>query len=478
MSLSNAHVKCGVSEKLFDDFLKAYVSSHKELLNFEINSTIQLFETTDDYPVEVTMKGRISLPTFSYREQENGYAYLAIDIAGSVAISIATDEAASAHLYTIPFEFEVRFETDLKPSVNGAAPKVGVQFTEIKVIRAPFTEEEIADIVQGTGLVAYVDTIALDVVTPMIGLIEGAFESEDGSENNPPHSAYPVKLRLLKVHQNNTPGIGIFVGRPGVSLSQYTDVDESRSFIPTYSEVTVVLASPFVMDILELLRNKVTDLVSGTMFDVEVKALTVDNGSIRFEVFGIEKEWTDSYATLLGKIRLSLNPGSTVVRMDVDFDLDVEPEGFAQVIDLFGSIESMLEEKLPGIAERLVESKANEVFKGLGESVTLDTIGYEGVDIDVYPQEIELDRNEVRLHVQVHSHVTHDHLKTASYSSTLNRFVRFEMHSGRKYLTKDLARFMQRNKMVVSGYHDVDGRYVRANPDDIEANNLLEQFQR
>ena len=37
---------------------------------------------------------------------------------------------------------------------------------------------------------------------------------------------------------------------------------------------------------------------------------------------------------------------------------------------------------------------------------------------------------------------------------------------------------MKNGLVEVPGYHDVNGEFVRANPDDIEANNLLEKFGR
>ena len=54
----------------------------------------------------------------------------------------------------------------------------------------------------------------------------------------------------------------------------------------------------------------------------------------------------------------------------------------------------------------------------------------------------------------------------------------FNLESGRRFATEDLAKFMRQGLVTVPGYHEVGEKYIRANPDETERNNLLENFGR
>ncbi len=52
----------------------------------------------------------------------------------------------------------------------------------------------------------------------------------------------------------------------------------------------------------------------------------------------------------------------------------------------------------------------------------------------------------------------------------------FNIHP-QKERTKELARLMQKGKIIVPGLHQVDGNYIRSDLDDSETNNMLEMFK-
>lgn len=68
-------------------------------------------------------------------------------------------------------------------------------------------------------------------------------------------------------------------------------------------------------------------------------------------------------------------------------------------------------------------------------------------------------------------------LNSAEYSKKLRRFVVFELEDGRRFRAQELARLMAAGKITIPGFHQVNSNYVRANPDDLEANNLLRTFK-
>src|SRR5262249_15390876 len=68
-------------------------------------------------------------------------------------------------------------------------------------------------------------------------------------------------------------------------------------------------------------------------------------------------------------------------------------------------------------------------------------------------------------------------MKKAEYSKKLHRFAIFELEDGRRFRAQELARLMKLGKVVIPGFHEVGGKYIRADHDNQEANNLLAQFK-
>jgi hypothetical protein len=68
-------------------------------------------------------------------------------------------------------------------------------------------------------------------------------------------------------------------------------------------------------------------------------------------------------------------------------------------------------------------------------------------------------------------------LVSGEYSKKLRRFVIFELEDGRRFRAQELARLMATGKITVPGFHQVRQSYLRANPDNAEANNLLRTFK-
>lgn len=68
-------------------------------------------------------------------------------------------------------------------------------------------------------------------------------------------------------------------------------------------------------------------------------------------------------------------------------------------------------------------------------------------------------------------------LRSAEFSGKLRRFGIFELEDRRRFRAQELARLMAAGKMEVSGFHHVDGDYVRADHDNLTANNLLQLFE-
>ncbi|KTD12054.1 hypothetical protein Lgra_1512 [Legionella gratiana] len=68
-------------------------------------------------------------------------------------------------------------------------------------------------------------------------------------------------------------------------------------------------------------------------------------------------------------------------------------------------------------------------------------------------------------------------MRSAEYSHRLRRFVIFELDDRRRFRAQELARLMKAGKIFVSGFHHVNGKYVRSDHDNSAANNLLKMFK-
>ncbi|KTD33740.1 hypothetical protein Lnau_2217 [Legionella nautarum] len=68
-------------------------------------------------------------------------------------------------------------------------------------------------------------------------------------------------------------------------------------------------------------------------------------------------------------------------------------------------------------------------------------------------------------------------MRSAEYCRHLRRFVIFELDDTRRFRAQELARLMKAGKIVVSGFHHVNGKYVRSDHDNLVANNLLKKFK-
>jgi hypothetical protein len=69
-----------------------------------------------------------------------------------------------------------------------------------------------------------------------------------------------------------------------------------------------------------------------------------------------------------------------------------------------------------------------------------------------------------------------DRILEAFYSKEERKFVLFHLESGLRFSATDLAKLIQAEKIIIEGVHDVNGVYVRTDPDMTIENNLLVIF--
>ena len=475
MSLLNSKVYIGLSTKMFDDLFKAYYVK-QGFSEFKVDKEIQLVESTDALPVTGHLEGRMKRPEFSIRERANGSYYTALGIKGNVDLKISSPTAESPILHTFKIAADVIVNIVLKPQGNNKADKIGLEFGGLENVVSPLGREQVQDMVDQSGISAIIDGFELDALSPLIDGIEKVLFFGQSSSNFPPRHEYMTKVKLMKGGGSFTDAIGIFVGLPS---DQFTS-GNLPSFVPTYSEVSMTMSEGLITAMTENAKNELQDYIKGLASSIKIRSLTtsVNNNSISLDA-RITETNTDTKIDIDTDVYLSLVPGSTRIGLRANIDVDYDFPWYIDLLKVFMIGEDeFLEEKLPNMAQNYIEDMANGMLGNLSKAIKLDGLSVEGIPVEVYPQELSLNDGKIDLHVQVLTYKTRDGMERASYSKSRSKFVFFTLKSGARYKVKDLAKFMNKNLIVVPGYHEVDKAYVRANPDDVEANNLLEQYGR
>lgn len=230
------------------------------------------------------------------------------------------------------------------------------------------------------------------------------------------------------------------------------------------------------------------------------------NGSAVKEVPSILPDVT---VTFVGPMHPFLVRGTTVMGFDMD-DIEVDVGDFAEVfywvvkwfttvfagvalvsgvgaLTVVGILTWLTLVQLAWNADVAIGNAPNLVRDGLANALGSGlTALSESLDDDTDAGQVRIDSTPDSLQV-VDSHLIFlaqvlvsprtMQLVSGEYSKKLRRFVIFELEDGRRFRAQELARLMAAGKVTVPGFHQVRQSYLRANPDNAEANNLLRTFK-
>jgi hypothetical protein len=130
----------------------------------------------------------------------------------------------------------------------------------------------------------------------------------------------------------------------------------------------------------------------------------------------------------------------------------------------------------PNVLRKSLAASLGAQLSELAESLD-DSTPAGDLTVDGTPDSAVVVGGNIVLFAQVIIVAMQARLRSAEYSEDLRRFVIFELDDRRKFRAQELARLMQAGKISVSGFHHVDGRYVRSDHDNVVANNLLQSFK-
>jgi hypothetical protein len=481
MDIGNAKLAFGLSIKLFDDILKGLYDKNVFPNRLFFDQEIELLE---GLPATVHVTATLDRPTFGmHTAPGSGTPFTRLDLSGVVSAQITIAGQTSPELFQIPLNAKVGLDLVLKPR-SGKAPLIGLAYSGVKSVQAPLQAKYVDDLFATPQVAAILDNLQLDVLTPIIETLEDVYFFGTSAGQKPARDAYPILLALMKARPQYAAAIGLLIDIPPSTIN----VTTVPSFVPRSAEflahigpaMTDLMVQRGADEVRAWLRKKSKDL---KVTDI---GLTLENN--RVDVHGtVEHKPTGAEGHLSGAFTFRHGPGSPVMYLvgsDIDIDIDlpwwvtlvsilVPPVGF-----LIYSAENLVENDVPDIAQKRIAAMINNLLSNLASAVNFDGLSIEGLPIEVYPDRIELDDNAVTAEIQILAYPLIEGLKRADYSKLFRRFVMFHLATGRRYMTEDLAEFMAKGLVIVPEYHEVGGQYIRANPDNIEANNLLKRFGR
>jgi hypothetical protein len=339
-------------------------------------------------------------------------------------------------------------------------------------------------------------------------LIDGLNKSRTPDETDrPPRSAWSAVLTLMPGAEDSVDSLAVTVGPPGTTS------------VPGISESLVAermgMAVAYHRTFLDLMLERGAAAKEGTSVEgaaierlrllMTDTAIQVDGKARRDVIF----PFPNVDFTFKGPMVPSLVRGTTAIAFDMDgvvVDVSDFDEAFYTVLKwlltigagalLFTGWASLtvigilgwltlvqkawsadLEiENAPDTLRDSLAAALGAELTTLADSLADDTpLG--SLRIDSTPDSLVVVDGNMVLFAQILVVPIEARMRTAEYSKKLRRFAIFELADGRRFRAQELARLMKAGKVTVPGFHQADGNYLRANPDDLEANNLLRKFK-
>jgi hypothetical protein len=399
------------------------------------------------------------------------------------------------------FPLDVKVFLTLAP-MPGAT--VGVRFDGLdETPTSPLTEKDVRNLLLGPAF------------SPLLGIripsgrriIEGlqGLEQVDPQFDIPDVDGWAFAVTLMPAGSDTVDSfmasIGLLTASPILR----------ESFVPEGEEFAIAFSEWFLNTMLSSGANA----YEGDVIE-EAKILALDlymnpdsiqvYGRARREVWSI---FPDVTVEFVGPMRPFLVRGTTVMSFDMD-DIEVDVGDFEEAfyflakwfttvfagvalvsgvgsLTVVGILTWMTLVQATWNADVAIENVPNVLREGLANalgagltalSTSLDdetAIGQ--VRIDSTPDSLRVVNSHLIFLAQVLVTARTMQLTAAEYSKKLRRFVIFELEDGRRFRAQELARLMATGKVTVPGFHQVRQKYVRANPDNVAANNLLKSFK-
>jgi hypothetical protein len=445
----------------------------------------------------------IDPPVFELIQVPNAEPYTRVHLTGSIEVRPAGQPDAS------PIVLGLNAAALLSLVLVGQRA-VGLQYDGVDgQPLAPVTEADIDNLFTSPEVAAALEK-TIDLATPLIaGLNQSRFPD---ARSRPDDSAWAVELTLMPGGEDSVDGFAVTAGPPGTTARP----SSTESFVAPNTGLAVAYNRAF-LDLL-LSRGAAAEIgqtVSGAnvvslTLQMSDTAIMIQQGHV---VRPIDTPLIDVIPDVdirfEGPMVPSLVRGTTGMAFDtsgVAVRVDESDKIFQAVLRWFFTLgaaallftgwasltalgillwisavqpiwnaDAQLD-NAPNLIRDSLATILGAHLSALADSLDDDT-AVPPLRIDATPDSLVVVHGGIVLFAQILVVPIEAMMRTAEYSRRLRRFAIFELSDGRRFRAQELARLMKAGKVTVPGFHQVDGNYLRADPDNVEANNLLQSFK-
>lgn len=478
MNIGKAKMAFGMSVKLIDDFIKGLYENKL----FPRTTTLKKeFELLEGMRTEIEIQVDFGRPEFVMEWHPDGYYCTILNLRGNLVPLVRFAGHVSPELFSIPFYVSVQLDLILDKAI-GRAPFLKLEFGGVRKITEPFPASLIEDFFNSNEVKVALQRLNLDIVEPLIQGLETVYYFDQPEDQRPAHHSYDVYLQLLPARQGYVDSFALTLDLP--PFGDYFPLN-IESFVPASAEFMAYVSPEMIQLLVEKGKSQLSVyLEKAPTVSMNKLELELDGNAIKLDAKFHESDY-DVDGTIKGKIKFRHAPGlnlmlldGTELKVDVDFPWWLDVALFFYEGITGNDLKKQIEQDMPDLAQLYISNIITSIISKFSAVMDKHDFSAGGVPVYVYTDTIKLDGNAIYAYVQVLIIPRTERLKRADYSKILRKFVIFHLESGRSYMTEDLANFMQLGLIVIPGFHQVDGKYISANPDDTEANNLLEMWGR
>ncbi len=387
---------------------------------------------------------------------------------------------------------------------NGVHSIVGENLDALEDVIIGIVDDRFNDDAPGS-LGNRINAVEIDVITQAVeGLEVIIFPEED---DRPSRDTWASQLQILPAENEETmDAIAIFVASPGTSVNTGIEF----SFLNAQTGLGIVFNRAFLQDVFD---QGAQDRIGSSQCGATIEALTLTLEDDRIEIDGrVQKSLVE--IPFDGPAFPFLYRGTTEMSLDASqVDAD-EPGGLAGFLKFLGILTAIILPLIGGVIFGLVgiiggivadvwavpalwgaaedlDNADESIQSGLGGALGTQLSELASglrIEEDIEMVTLESTPNELTL---IEGHFLFDALIFVSpieqtitngwFTKKFSRFVLHELEGGQKFKTSELARLVKIGKITTPGFHAVthqNGRcFMRANPDDEDANNLFDTFR-
>jgi hypothetical protein len=353
-------------------------------------------------------------------------------------------------------------------------PLLGFKYGGVQNVSFPLEDKHIDELFTRPEIAAIIDGFSFDIVTPMVMGLEPVYFPDDQPVLTPTRDGWPTVLHLMRGEDGRVDTVAIFVGLPG----EDADPGDISSLVPELNEFGIIYSRSMLDKALE---EGVRRLAGQSFSGAKITGLKLHMEDTAIRIWG-QAEKDDAISTFKGPLYPRLVLGYPHIRVDSSqVDVDVDLPWYVHLLAVLPPlyIHILMEiDKVPDLTRQGLAYAMTQAFSVLAKGTQIEGIDVEGITLDAFPDHSRVEDGCIALYAQVLVSTITENIAVGSYSKLRRRFEVFELASGRRFRAKHLAQLVQRGKVITPDYHDVNGQYMRANPDSTEANNLLERFKR